>query len=92
MKTTKADLAKQIATTAGVSKAKGASALDAVLSLISSTLKKGGKTTVPGFGTFKVVMRKDRKGINPRTGKPITIKARRVVRFTAGKSLKELVK
>ena len=42
-----------------------------------------------GFGTFKVVDRKARKGRNPQTGADIDIKA---PKFTPGKALKEAFK
>jgi len=33
----------------------------------------------------------ERQGVNPRTGKPMTIKATKRIRFSAGKTLKEAV-
>ena len=41
-----------------------------------------------GFGTFKVVNRKARLGVNPKTGERIKIKASKGVKFGAGKDLK----
>jgi len=52
------------------------------------SLKKGERASLVGFGTFTVTRRRARTGRNPQTGSPIQIPARRVVRFTAGKSLK----
>jgi len=52
------------------------------------SLKKGERASLVGFGTFTVTRRRARTGRNPQTGAPIQIPARRVVRFTAGKSLK----
>ena len=74
------------------SKADAARAIDATIGSITSTLKKGQSVTLVGFGTFKVSKRKARKGRNPRTGEVITIKAAKVPRFSAGKSLKDAVK
>ena len=45
-----------------------------------------------GFGSFKVVKRTARKGRNPRTGAVLKIRAHKTPRFTAGKSLKDLLK
>ena len=45
-----------------------------------------------GFGTFSVAERKAKTGRNPQTKKPIQIAARKVVKFTAGKALKDSVK
>ncbi len=67
-------------------------AVDCVLSSITNALKKGEDVTLTGFGTFKVVKRKARKGRNPYTGEAIKIKATKAPKFTPGKSLKEAVK
>ena len=53
--------------------------------------KKDGKVTLVGFGTFQKSRRKARKGRNPQTGNPIKIKAKNVVKFKAGKKLKDAV-
>ncbi len=45
-----------------------------------------------GFGTFEVRDREERKGRNPQTGEEITIPARKVPIFRAGKTFKEKVK
>jgi DNA-binding protein HU-beta len=87
----KGDLIDKIAAAAGVTKAQAGEALDAVLSGIESTLKKGDRVTLVGFGTFSVSKRAARKGRNPRTGKEIKIKAKTVVRFKAGKQLSDKV-
>jgi DNA-binding protein HU-beta len=55
--------------------------------LETAIVKKKG-FTILGFGSFKVVNRKGRKGRNPQTGKPITIPAKRVVKFTASQKIK----
>jgi DNA-binding protein HU-beta len=67
-------------------------ALDCVITSITKALKKGEDVTLTGFGTFKVVKRKARKGHNPRTGEAIKIKASKAPKFTAGKALKAAIK
>jgi DNA-binding protein HU-beta len=47
--------------------------------------------TLVGFGTFSKGRRKARKGRNPQTGAEIKIKASTVVKFKAGKKLKDAV-
>lgn len=89
---TKADLVEKIAKDVKISKADAGKALDSVIDGVKKTLKKGTKVTLIGFGTFSVAKRKARKGRNPRTGEPITIKAARVPKFTAGQALKDAVK
>ena len=54
-------------------------------------LKKNGGFTLPSFGTFTVKKTKARKGVNPRTGEPIKVKAGKTVRFKASPSLKATV-
>ena len=66
-------------------------AVESVFKAIEGALKKKDSVTIIGFGTFKVEERKARKGRNPRTGAPITIKARKVPKFVPGKGLKEAV-
>ena len=59
---------------------------------MTKALKKPeGKVTLVGFGTFSKSKRKARKGRNPQTGAPIKIKAATVVKFKAGKALKDAI-
>ena len=73
-------------------KAEAAKALDATLTAITKSLKKGDPVTLIGFGTFKVSKRKARIGRNPQTGRPLKIKAKKVPVFKAGAALKKAVK
>ncbi len=66
--------------------------VDSLLENITRALKKGDRASLVGFGTFTVGRRRARTGRNPQTGAPITIPARRVVRFSAGKALKSEVR
>ena len=89
---TKADLVEKIAAKAGMTKAAAEKALNAFLASVQDVLAKEGKLTLTGFGTFAVESRKARKGRNPRTGAVISIPASKVVKFRAGKTLKDSVK
>jgi DNA-binding protein HU-beta len=62
-----------------------------LIEAIVKELKKDGKFTLPTFGTFTVRKTKARKGVNPRTGEPIKVKAGKTVRFKASPSLKKMV-
>jgi len=85
---TKAELIEQMAKDAGISKVAGGAALDSFMGNVAKALKKrNGKVTLVGFGTFKKVYRKTRKGRNPQTGEVIKIKGKNVVKFSAGKKL-----
>ena len=74
------------------SKKRAVEAVDAFLDLIVKEMSKGGEVAFPGFGTFKVVDRKARMGVNPKTGEKIQIAASKKPKFRAGKLLKEAVK
>jgi DNA-binding protein HU-beta len=88
----KQDLIAQIAADTGATKISAAAAVESLLQSITGALKKGDAITVVGFGTFKTTLRRARVAKNPRTGDAIKIPKRRVVRFTAGKSLKSAVR
>jgi DNA-binding protein HU-beta len=62
-----------------------------LIDAIVGELKKEAGFTLPSFGTFRVVKTKARKGINPRTGEPVKIKAGKTVRFKAAPNLKKAV-
>lgn len=83
----KAELINKIAEDANITKTQANTALDSFIEAVTKTLKAGGKVTLVGFGTFVISKRKARKGRNPQTGEEISIKARRVARFKAGKEL-----
>jgi DNA-binding protein HU-beta len=87
----KAELIDAVATSADLSKASAARALDSALEAIEKALKKGDSVTLVGFGTFIVRKRAARMGRNPRTGEAIKIKASKVPAFKAGKALKDAI-
>jgi len=89
---TKAELISKVANEAKITKAAAAQAVDAITETITKDLKKGGKITLTGFGTFSVAKRKARTGRNPQTGQQIQIPASKTPKFIAGKALKEAVK
>lgn len=87
---TKAELVEKISKDAAISKVAAAAALDSFMDGIAKALKKKeGKVTLVGFGTFLKAKRKARKGRNPQTGEEIKIKAANVIKFKAGKKLKD---
>lgn len=62
-----------------------------VLDSVTETLKNGEEFNIAGFGSFKVKDVAGRTGRNPQTGDSIQIPARKRVKFTAGKFLKDSV-
>lgn len=87
----KSDLITKIADNSGLTKKDSEKGLNACLDSIQEALSNGGKLTLTGFGTFTVEKRKERKGRNPQTGDEITIPEKKVVKFRAGKNLKDKV-
>lgn len=86
----KGDLINEVAKVVSTKK-EAQEAVDCVLSSITRALQKGDTVTLVGFGSFKVVGRKARKGRNPQTGEEIDIKASNAPKFTPGQALKEAV-
>ena len=86
---TKACLVDYIAENADLTKADAARALDAMLEGVSNGLKKEGKVTLVGFGTFTAKKREARSGRNPQTGEEVNIPARVVPGFKAGSKLEK---
>lgn len=90
-KMNKRELVDAIASEAGGTKADASRFLDVLMTTITGALKSGDQVILPGFGSFSIVNRSERSGRNPQTGEVIKIKASRVAKFKAGKSLKEAV-
>lgn len=88
----KTELVKAISEKANLKVADTEKLVNAFIDTISTELKKSGKVTLVGFGTFATSKRKARVGINPKTGAKLTIKAKKVPVFKAGKALKDKVK
>jgi DNA-binding protein HU-beta len=90
---TKAQIVTRIAKEANVTKKAAAMALDSLVAAIQESLKKKeGKIRIADLGTFRVVKKKARTGVNPQTKQKIKIPATKVPRFSASRALKEAVK
>ncbi len=87
----KAELIEELASQTGLTKRASGRVVNAVVSAISDCLATGEKVTLVGFGTFQVVNKKARRGVNPQTRERIQIPARKVPKFVPGKSLREKV-
>lgn len=86
----KADIIKEVEETVGNSK-DAKVLVESIITNITEALAKGEEVTLSGFGTFRVVKRASRKGINPQTGESLTIKAKKVPKFVPFKALKDAV-
>ena len=90
---TKLELVTRMSGEASITKKAATVALGALLGAVHDALKKkDGKIRIAGLGTFSVVQRKARKGVNPQTGKAIKIPATKVPKFSAAQALKDAAK
>ncbi len=89
---TKNELIVKVAKKASLTKRASADAVNSVFNLIRDNLVRGEKTIITGFGTFLVRSRAPRRGRNPQTGETIQIPGKKLPGFTAGKTIKRLVK
>jgi len=88
----KAQLIDAVAKEAKLTKVDAGKALDATISAITKSMKKGEGVILVGFGSFSIAKRAARTGRNPQTGKPIKIAAKKVAKFKAGAALAKAVK
>jgi len=63
--------------------------VSAVFDAIAASLAKGQRIELRGFGVFSVRTRNARAGRNPRTGEKVSVEAKNVPFFKAGKKLKD---
>ena len=83
----KMELVAAVAAEAGLTKAQAQKAVEATVNAVAGALKNGEKVQLVGFGTFSVVEKAAREGVNPATGAKIQIPAKKVAKFTAGAGL-----
>jgi DNA-binding protein HU-beta len=76
---------------ARLTRAQASRALEAFLAGIRSSLIRGDRVTLSGFGTFGVSHRKARRVRNPRSGHAMEVAAKRVPRFAPGVELKSAI-
>ena len=87
----KQELLTQVADRAGLNRNDAARAVETMLEVITSTLKRGDEVRLVGFGNFSVTRRKASVGRNPRTGEPLQIASSANPKFRPGKVLKDAV-
>jgi len=88
----KAELVEEVVGQTGLTKKISREAVGAIISVITDSLGREEKVTLVGFGTFRVMKRKARRGRNPQTGETIQIRAKKVPQFKAGKNFREAVR
>jgi len=87
----KTEFINAVAAKAGMSKVDSKKVVEAVIDTIVGEMESGGKIAILGFGSFSVVTKAARKGVNPRTKEVIDIPPRKVVKFKAGADLANIV-
>jgi DNA-binding protein HU-beta len=65
--------------------------VEGLLDKITEVLKSGDKVALTPFGQFRIRDRAARIARNPQTGEPVNVPAKRVLKFTAGRTLKDAV-
>lgn len=87
----KAELIENMSKVSKLSRIHCKAALEAFVTCVSNALKQNKAVSLTGFGTFVIMKRKSRVGVNPATGKKMQIPAKNVPKFKPGKLLKSLV-
>ena len=88
---TKTQLIERLAEASELTKPQASKVLDAMVDIITTSVKAGDPVKLPGLGTFKKRDMKARVGRNPQTGEPIQIPAKTKVAFTVAKAFKDSV-
>jgi DNA-binding protein HU-beta len=88
---TKNELARELADDFELPRRQVTELVEAMLDRITQVLRSGDKVQLTPFGQFKIRDRAARIARNPQTGEPVNVPAKRVLKFIAGRSLKEAV-
>jgi DNA-binding protein HU-beta len=88
---TKNELARELAEELELPRRQMAEIIEAMIEKMTDVLRSGDKVQLTPFGQFRVRDRAARIARNPKTGEPVKVPAKRVLKFTAGRTLKEAV-
>jgi integration host factor subunit beta len=88
---TKADLIEEVARAAEVSRKESETVVETIFGGIVSSLRRGDKIEIRGFGSFRTRQRRARTGRNPKTGARVDVPAKTIPYFKPSKELKDLV-
>ena len=87
----KVDIVNEVSKIADITKVKAEVAVDAVFDAMRTSMQRGERIELRGFGVFQVKPRKRGIGRNPRTGEALSIAAAKIPKFRAGKALKDAI-
>lgn len=85
----KADIIDVIADQCEITKAKSSQIVEMIIEAITLELGHGGGVRLAGFGKFRVDHKEATTARNPRTGEPIDVAAKTVVKFKPEKALRD---
>ena len=71
-----------------ISKAAASDLVESLFDNLSLAIRRGKRFSYPGFGTFTVKKRKERRGRNPQSGEEMVIGASKTVVFRLASHLK----
>ena len=87
----KQELIDAMSSASGLTKTDSYKSLEALIDVVTTTLKSGDEVRITNFGTFCSIKRPATKGRNPQTGETIKIPASYQPKFRAGKGLKTTI-
>ena len=87
----KSDLIEALSKSENLTKTKAEEVVDLVFSEMTNALVTGDRVEIRGLGSFKVKNYGGYKGRNPKTGKQIKVKPKKLPFFKCGKELKDRV-
>ena len=87
----RSNLIEALAKDTGLPKGKAEEVVKTVFNTMATVLTKGDRVEIRGFGSFKVKKYKGYKGRNPKTGKPIKVKPKKLPFFKCSPELKDRV-
>jgi len=91
MAITKNDLIHMVSDGIEIPKEECSRLIESFFEIIKAELEQGNSVMISGFGKWSVKKKNQRNGRNPKTGKPIPIKARTVVTFRPSSVLRKVI-
>jgi integration host factor subunit beta len=88
---TKAELVKEVATAADLTKKHSEVIVNVVFQSIINALQQDEKVELRGFGSFRIRQRRSRQGRNPKTGDKVQVPPKKIPYFKPGKELKQFI-
>ena len=88
---TKSKLVEIVAKETRLARTKAEEMVTSVFDIMEESLSKGQRIEIRGFGSFEIRAYDAYQGHNPRTGKPVQVKPKKLPFFKAGKELRERI-